>query len=154
MNIYSTLRGGAYMAPSGTLMASPHVAGAAALVIAFGISDANGHGVINDEVRQVSWLGFIGCSPSSAPAPPWIFLAASLPGLRLEPAVGGPRGEFQGRGRLRACLKGEFLPQIAYLKAGYRSKVFRVGRNNRSSCLEGRSGDDCIRQANGEPRSP
>jgi hypothetical protein len=33
-------------------MASPHVAGAAALVIASGIYDANGNGRINDEVRQ------------------------------------------------------------------------------------------------------
>jgi subtilisin family serine protease len=37
---------------SGTSMASPHVAGAAALVIASGIADGNGNGRINDEVRQ------------------------------------------------------------------------------------------------------
>jgi hypothetical protein len=33
-------------------MASPHVAGSAALVIAAGIVDANNNGLINDEVRQ------------------------------------------------------------------------------------------------------
>jgi len=40
-----------YKYGSGTSMASPHVAGTAALVIASGITDANGDGKINDEVR-------------------------------------------------------------------------------------------------------
>lgn len=38
---------------SGTSMASPHAAGAAALVVAAGITDSNGNGRVNDEVRQV-----------------------------------------------------------------------------------------------------
>lgn len=42
-----------YKYGSGTSMASPHVAGAAALVIAAGIIDENGDGNINDEVRSI-----------------------------------------------------------------------------------------------------
>lgn len=34
-------------------MASPHVAGTAALVIGKGVADTNGNGRINDEVRQI-----------------------------------------------------------------------------------------------------
>ncbi|MEE9583255.1 MAG: S8 family serine peptidase [Dehalococcoidales bacterium] len=49
--INSTLRTGGYGEYSGTSMASPHVAGTAALVIATGITDANSNGRINDEVR-------------------------------------------------------------------------------------------------------
>jgi subtilisin len=51
VEIYSTTIGGGYSYSSGTSMASPHAAGAAALVIAAGVVDANGR--VNDEVRAI-----------------------------------------------------------------------------------------------------
>jgi subtilisin len=52
VSINSTWLNGGYRQASGTSMASPHAAGTAALVIAAGITDTNGNGRINDEVRQ------------------------------------------------------------------------------------------------------
>jgi subtilisin len=53
VSIYSTTLGGGYGSGSGTSFASPHVAGAAALVISVGVTDANGNGRSNDEVREI-----------------------------------------------------------------------------------------------------
>jgi thermitase len=51
VSIYSTLKDGNYGYKSGTSMASPHVAGLAALVFTT-VSDVNGDGKLNDEVRS------------------------------------------------------------------------------------------------------
>ena len=53
VEVFSTTMGGGYGSGSGTSFASPHVTGAAALVISAGITDANGNGRINDEVRLI-----------------------------------------------------------------------------------------------------
>lgn len=50
--IFTTASGGGYRFANGTSLASPHVAGVAALLAGAGVADANGNGRVDDEIRN------------------------------------------------------------------------------------------------------
>lgn len=145
MSIYSTLKNDGYGYKSGTSMASPHVAGLAALVFTT-VSDANGDGKLNDEVRNLieatcddiglSGIGYGRINAAQAvgsdPVPPGAITGqvtdaedgSAISGVQVSDGINTALTDAAGMYTIEAVSPGNY--QVVASKEGYQTSSVTV----------------------------
>lgn len=145
VSIYSTLKNDGYGYKSGTSMASPHVAGLAALVFTT-VSDANGDGKLNDEVRNLieatcddiglSGIGYGRINAAQAvgsdPVPPGVITGqvtdaedgSAISGAQVSDGINTALTDATGMYTIEAVSPGNY--QVVASKEGYQASSLTV----------------------------